>query len=404
MREQLPDFCLALKRNAQDDVVTQHSLFDEALTTDPDGVVAEAADELNVEDVVESDASQAQRFSITSYGADLSVFDLVRRIGQDLLIPPAFQRKFVWSQKQASRFIESILMGLPVPGIFLYGQKGRQQLIVDGQQRLMTLDRYLKGVWETRNRQQGDREIQTVTPFKLVDVAAPWDGKTFAELDDEEQEVINSYLIHATMFRQDGEASTGRSIYEVFERINTGGSRLSPQEIRSCVSHGPFVEFLNNLNSVPEWREIYGRPSPRIKDEELILRFFALMDRGASYKRPMANFLDKYLEDYKDITERDQRAKRQMFVSTVGAIHSAIGPRKAFRPDNALNAAVFDAVMVGCATLLNTGRTFDAGHIKRAYDDLLADGEFQSAYKRATADDESVKTRLNKAVHYFTRT
>lgn len=404
MREQLPDFCLALKRNAQDDVVTQHSLFDDALTTDPDGVVAEAADELNVEDVVESEASQAQRFSITSYGADLSVFDLVRRIGQDLLIPPAFQRKFVWSQKQASRFIESILMGLPVPGIFLYGQKGRQQLIVDGQQRLMTLDRYLKGVWETRNRQQGDREIQTVTPFKLVDVAEPWDGKTFAELDDEEQEVINSYLIHATMFRQDGEASTGRSIYEVFERINTGGSRLSPQEIRSCVSHGPFVEFLNNLNSVPEWREIYGRPSPRIKDEELILRFFALMDRGTSYKRPMANFLDKYLEDYKDITERDQRAKRQMFVSTVGAIHTAIGPRKAFRPDNALNAAVFDAVMVGCATLLNTSRTFDAGHIERAYDDLLADGEFQSAYKRATADDESVKTRLNKAVHYFTRT
>jgi hypothetical protein len=383
--------------------VTQHSLFDDALAADPDGIVAEAADELNVEDAVEGETSQSQRFSITSYGADLSVFDLVRRIGQDLLIPPAFQRKFVWSQKQASRFIESILMGLPVPGIFLYGQKGRQQLIVDGQQRLITLDRYLKGVWETRNRQQGDREIQTVTPFKLVDVSAPWDGKTFAELDDEEQEVINSYLIHATMFRQDGEGSTGRSIYEVFERINTGGSRLSPQEIRSCVSHGPFVEFLNNLNAVREWREIYGKPSPRVKDEELILRFFALLDRGSGYRRPMANFLDKYLDDCKDITETEEHEKRRRFVSTVNAIHSAIGARKAFRPENALNAAVFDAVMIGCATLLDMDRPFDGSQIKRAYDDLLADEEFQGAYKRATADDESVKTRLNKAIYYFTR-
>lgn len=383
--------------------MTQHNLFDDAVAADPDGIVAEAADELNVEDAVEGETSQSQRFSITSYGADLSVFDLVRRIGQDLLIPPAFQRKFVWSQKQASRFIESLLMGLPVPGIFLYGQKGRQQLIVDGQQRLITLDRYLKGVWETRNRQQGDREIQTVTPFKLVDVSSPWDGKTFSELDDEEREVINSYLIHATMFRQDGEGSTGRSIYEVFERINTGGSRLSPQEIRSCVSHGQFVEFLNSLNAVREWREIYGKPSPRVKDEELILRFFALRDRGASYKRPMANFLDKYLDDCKDLTEVEEQQKRHRFVSTVNAIHSAIGARKAFRPENALNAAVFDAVMVGCATMLDMGRPFDASQIKRAYDDLLADEEFQSAYKRATADDESVKTRLSKAIHYFTR-
>src|SRR5580658_4292163 len=99
-------------------------------------------DDLNVVDETEGERLGPARFRITSYGADLSVFDLRRRLGNEILIPAPFQRKFVWTQRQASRFIESILLGLPVPGIFVY-LKDKKQLIVDGQQRLITLDRYL---------------------------------------------------------------------------------------------------------------------------------------------------------------------------------------------------------------------------------------------------------------------
>jgi hypothetical protein len=118
------------------------SLFDDeiedsgAIKTAEDKLAFEqVADDLNVVDETEDERLAPSRFRITSYGADLSVFDLRRRLGNEILIPAPFQRKFVWTQRQASRFIESILLGLPVPGIFIY-LKDKKQLIVDGQQRL----------------------------------------------------------------------------------------------------------------------------------------------------------------------------------------------------------------------------------------------------------------------------
>src|SRR5215208_4784195 len=103
-----------------------NSLFDEmsdessAIETTEDKLAfEEVQDDLNVIDETEAERPGPSKFRITSYGADLSVFDLRRRLGNEILIPAPFQRKFVWTQRQASRFIESLLLGLPVPGIFV---------------------------------------------------------------------------------------------------------------------------------------------------------------------------------------------------------------------------------------------------------------------------------------------
>jgi len=384
-----------------DTFMSQASLFDDTRTPS-ENIVLEAEDELNVDDKAEESHAPSRRFSITSYGADLSVFDLVRRIGKELLIPPAFQRKYVWNQKQASRFIESLLMGLPVPGVFIFIDRDKKQLIVDGQQRLITLSRFVSGVWEHRSREQAGRQVSSTITFKLADVADPWNGKSWSELEGAEQEAIYSSLIHATIFRQDQPSDHDRSIYEVFERINTGGSRLSSQEIRACVSHGPFVELLHEINANETWRKVYGKPSPRIKDEELILRFFAFKEIGHKYKRPMTEFLDDYLADHRQIGDKDAKSKIAIFNKTISALHLAVGKRL-FRPEKALNAAVFDAVMVGCSTAIDKKEEIDTNQIANAYDKLLADVEFQDAYRKATADDENVKTRLTKSIEYFSR-
>jgi hypothetical protein len=213
----------------------------------------EVQDDLNVLDDTEGELLRPSRFRITSYGADLSVFDLRRRLGNEILIPAPFQRKFVWTTRQASRFIESILLGLPVPGIFIY-LKDKKQLIVDGQQRLITLDRFLSGIWETRTRKQGGKDVQVTVPFQLVDVDPAWEGRQYSTLEKDDRDELENYLIHATIFRQDHPAGRDRSIYEVFERINTGGLRLSSQEIRACVSHGPFVVGLGEAAELPSWR------------------------------------------------------------------------------------------------------------------------------------------------------
>ena len=81
-------------------------------------------------DETEAEKRPHNKFQITSYGADMTVFELTHRLEKDLIIPPAFQRKYVWSKRQASRFIESLLMGLPIPGIFLFkDQKLKKQLL-----------------------------------------------------------------------------------------------------------------------------------------------------------------------------------------------------------------------------------------------------------------------------------
>ena len=100
----------------------------------------------NIDDETENEGSGSLKFTITSYGADYPVETIVARLNSDAFFVPPFQRNFVWSQRHASRFIESLLMGLPVPGIFLYKDaKTNRHLVVDGQQRLRTLQFFYEG-------------------------------------------------------------------------------------------------------------------------------------------------------------------------------------------------------------------------------------------------------------------
>jgi hypothetical protein len=382
------------------------SLFDDEVedsgaikTTEDKLAFEQVADDLNVVDETEDERLAPSRFRITSYGADLSVFDLRRRLGNEILIPAPFQRKFVWTQRQASRFIESILLGLPVPGIFVY-LKDKKQLIVDGQQRLITLDRFLSGTWETKTRKQGGKDVQVLTPFELLDVDPAWEGKKYETLEKDDRDELENYLIHATIFRQDHPTVKDRSIYEVFERINTGGLRLSPQEIRACISHGNFVVKLGEAAEFASWRRIYGKRSPRLKDEELILRFFALFYSVDKYKRPMRVFLDDYLDENKDITDATFNSLASLFLETLDVFYEILGDR-AFRPEKALNAAVFDAMMVGCARRLQTGKVTNKSDLASAYAALLSDETFRRNYQRATADEESVKNRIKLATQAF---
>jgi len=328
------------------------------------------------------------RFKITSYGADMTAFELAHRLGKDLIVPPAFQRKYVWRVKQASRFIESLLMGLPVPGIFLFrDQKLKKQLLVDGLQRLETVHRYKNKKFEGK-------------PFKLTEVAEPWNGKTWDELSPEDQDVVDQSVIHATIFQQDFPKAKDRSIYEVFERINTGGMRLSPQEIRACISYGEFSTLLRNLNSNHHWRAIFGKPSNRLKDEELILRFLALLHDGGKYKKPMRDFLDGFLEEYRSLNNIETKTFTKEFNDTISTVHKLLGA-KAFRVGASLNAAIFDAVMVGIARRLRKGPIKKANELVNAYAGLLKDQGFVAAYVRATSDEESVRNRLRTARKAF---
>lgn len=344
-------------------------------------------DDVEDESLLEAPANIA--FSITSYGADYTVDTIISRLKSDAFYVPPFQRRFVWSQRHASRFIESLLLGLPVPGIFLYKDPvTNRHSVVDGQQRLRTLQYFYNGVF-------GERK------FRLTGVRDDWEGKTYSDLLVSERLKLDDSIVHATIFQQDEPKDSNKSLYFVFERINSGGIRLSPQEIRNCVNDGPLLEMIRRVNQDEHWRKLFGSKNTRLKDEELILRFMAMYSRSDEYSRPMRDFLNQFTADFSTTSAATLAALEADFRQVAKLVWDAKG-KNAFRPSRALNAAVCESVMYGIAKRLNsTDNHPTPEQVAASYDALIGRPEYMRACERATADGETVKLRQSLALAAF---
>ncbi len=381
---------LAERQEAEADIVlADEEVRDkDGVDEDEDGVVDEAA---------EDDLDPAGTYRISSYGAAYAVDTLVSRLKKGTFFVPPFQRAYVWSQRQASRFIESLLLGLPVPGVFVAKEPGTaKHLIVDGQQRLKTLQYFFEGYFQ---EPQGRRFKLQGRRFRLQGVDERWCGKTIDELGWYDKQRLGDSIIHITIFQQE-KPDDDSSVYLVFERLNTGGSKLYPQEIRSCVSRGKFIDLLQDINRDATWRKLFGRESDRQKDQELILRFLAFFYERGKYERPMRGFLNGFTRRYRNLDDQSGSQFRKVFLDTVGVAYDALGGR-AFRPKNNLNTAVFDAVMVGLAKRLDRGPLTDSAGLQSAYDSLLDNRSFHDAYSKGTAGVESVRARFDLAEGAF---
>ena len=254
------------------------------------------ADE-NVQDDTETDGIvETVQYNITSYGADFDVEGLVRRLNRGSVFVPVFQRGFVWSLPQSSQFIESLLLGLPVPGIFLAQEPDTEKLmVIDGQQRLKTLQFFYFGTF-------GDviSDESRIRPFALQGVNEEYAGLKYGNLMERDQIRLNDSLLHATIVRQNSPHDGMSSIFHIFHRLNTGGVRLTPQEIRQALYHGQLPDSVSELNANADWRTIYGRENPRQKDQELILRFWAMYAERHNYAAPMLGFLNRFIETHRN--------------------------------------------------------------------------------------------------------
>ncbi len=185
-------------------------------------------DDIDVIDEASSDDSTVPpvQYDITSYGADYDVEGLVKRLNRgDILIPP-FQRNYVWNQQEASRFIESLLLGLPVPAIFLAREPDTNKLLViDGQQRLKTLQFFYSGIF---NPKDDDKKQQV---FKLTKVQSKFEGLTFKTLEEQDRVKLNDSLIHAIIVKQESPQDNNTSVYHIFDRLNSEGRRLQGESI-----------------------------------------------------------------------------------------------------------------------------------------------------------------------------
>lgn len=343
-------------------------------------------------DLVDVEASPAR---VTFSTQDLSIDGLVKRLnrksmlvpqfgGQDELVQVAgFQRGFVWSKAQMDRFIESLLLGYPVPGIFLVKQANdNRMLILDGQQRLVTLQRFYNGLHAGRE-------------FTLQYVGDEFRGLTYDTMDESLQFKLDDSYMQATIVAADGSAEVDESIFQIFERLNSGGTQLTPHEIRVALFAGPLMASVESLNSSEHWRSLYGHKSKRIRDHELIMRILALYSDSTRYSRPLKAFLNNFARDNRaeDMTSDDRGV---LFMQTVEKIATEIGP-SAFRRigGSQVNTAQAEAL---CVVLMEKMRDGDApASVSEGLDALLADEQFLLHTGRATADNDAVETRLQRA-------
>ncbi|MDX2166330.1 MAG: DUF262 domain-containing protein, partial [Deltaproteobacteria bacterium] len=193
-------------------------------------------DEGNLVDEAEQDITvEPLRYDITTFGADYDVDGLVRRLRRGDIYIPTFQREYVWSIREGSRFVESLLLGLPVPGVILAREADTNRLLViDGQQRLKTLQFFYDGFFDP------GIDDRTRRIFKLVGVQPRFEGLTYDALDEADRLRLDNAIIHATVVKQDYPANDETSIYQIFERLNTGGRRLYAHEIRLAIYYGSF--------------------------------------------------------------------------------------------------------------------------------------------------------------------
>jgi hypothetical protein len=376
--------------------MAKHSALRKIAAPDASRVVEEQVDDLD-----EAAEVIPYTYSVTSYGADYPVDSLVKRMGaKDIVVPKfswaqtgaadivGFQREYVWPRPKADRFIESLLLGLPVPGIFLVKEQSGRLLVLDGHQRLYTLQAYYNGVIHD--------EV-----YRLANVQERFEGKRYEDLDTEDRRRMDDSIIHATIVRQDEPTEDQSSIYVIFERLNTGGVNLQPQEIRVALYHGEFVGVLQTLNDDEAWRQLFGGKSRRLKDMEMILRFFAFLYHAAKYKSPMKDFLNRYMATNRHLKKQSGRDLVKVFTDTSRTILDGIGTR-AFRPQRAVNAAVVDSVMAGVAKrILAKGPVRNTAQLKAHFDRLMDDKDYIAAIETGTAQEANVKRRLERAEAAF---
>jgi len=350
--------------------------------------------EENLEVEEENDEAPYVEFDISVAPSDPTLELLAQQLGKSDIIIPFYQRKYVWKIEQASRLIESFLMGLPVPQVFFYVNNENQLEVIDGQQRMMSVKYFFEGYFGEEDS-KGARQV-----FKLKGLSerSEYNGKTFEQLSPKDQRKLRNSTLRAISIRQlkpepkEG-GNVSDSVFHIFERLNTGGTSLKPQEIRNAVYRGRIVEELKKLNAIAEWQKILGlnKPDKNQKDVELILRLFGLYKNWENYQKPMLAFLNKTMKENTDFSSSRSKEFAADFERVVKFVSSAI--EKPFRPKGVINSAALEGIMVA----LLENKPLDLKIFKERYRSLMADADFLTKIRGGTTDQKVLVERIKRA-------
>ena len=343
-------------------------------------------DELQVEVDETQEDEVLVTYDIASYPSDFTLAGILDMWKSGDITIPEFQREFVWTIRQSSLLIESFLLGLPVPPVFFYIDDQNKNLVIDGQQRILSTVFYFEGYFGFENMQ----ERRQVFRLQGLDEESPFFKRKFDELSEQEKRKLRNTVLRAINIRQLA-PSGNTSIYHIFERLNTGGTALKPQEIRNVVFRGEIVHVLRELNTDDHWRAILGKKviDKHQKDVELVLRLFALSKRIDEYSKPMKEFLNDAMQKNQNAEKPEMKQFRKLFPKAAELIHEKLGARP-FHVRGPLNTSVLDSVF--CTIMDNLDNV--PADIEARFKKLVKDPMFEELTTTGTTDTLIVKERF----------
>ncbi len=287
------------------------------------------------------DNSEIPPSDIVAFNELRSCADLFRMKTKDQLdLQPDFQRDIVWPPLAKTRFIDSLMKGLPIPSMcFAFDYKKKTYQVIDGLQRISTIVEFLdpETDWTLSNDDDIDRRLR---------------GKSVFNLRNEDLfDSIENLSIPVTILRCDlSKPSHTEYIFTIFHRLNTGGTKLNNQEIRNCIFQGDFNNLLSTLDSYPDWRALNKmKPNAlyRYTKQEIILRLFALTENHQAYGGRLSKFLNEYMRKNRHPNEEMIEKKKDLFKRTVTYVfHKVFG---GMAPEK-VSISILEAVLVGAAS------------------------------------------------------
>ena len=313
-------------------------------------------------------------------------------------LQPDFQRHFVWNRAKASRLIESVLLEIPIPVVYVAETHDRKLEVVDGQQRVTSLCAFCDG------------RFPDGSPFRLsgLQVLSELNGTTFQDLDEAQQEAILACIIRMIVLSRDSDPDVK---FEVFERLNLGSVRLNNQELRNCIYRGALNDLIKDLslNSFLLRIRRVEAPHERMEDRHLVLRFLAMRERShLNYRSPMKQFLNRFMEDHRYAQAETLLEWRQMFEAAIESAWHVFGEH-AFRrvdPSHAaadsvrwsgpINVALWDTVLYGLSFYSKPQIIRRGDQIREEFIDLMfSDEQFRDCTRVQTDNVDRLQYRAD---------
>lgn len=338
--------------------------------------------------------SRAEERKIFTSSSDPTIKDLYDRFKEgELSLQPDFQRQFVWDTTRSSRLIESVLLSVPLPIIYLAEEQDGNESVIDGQQRLTSFFEFLDG------------------KLKLggLRVREELNGLRFSELPKESQSVIKRTPLRSITIKRESDKDLK---FEIFERLNSGSVALNDQELRNCIYRGPYMKLLKELSEDPDFRNLlnFSGPDKRMRDVEMALRFSAFFHATyLNYSPPMKSFMNIDMEQHQYLSKSNQDSLRYAFKKSCQLVFSLLGEHafKRFYRGNdedingrwetkKINSSLYDILMFGFIPYEKPQIYPKLDSIREGFIDLMANNDtFISAIELSTSSKQAVEARFD---------